>query len=207
MEPPNCLNSSAVPVVADASVVINLNASGCVDSILDALPNRLLIPEEVAGEVKRGRRKVNDGARSISNLNSHGWAETVALSPVGLRRFRGLVNGPAGQTLGDGEAATIAIALELGAIGLIDERKALRICSERFPRFLTGVTLDVFRHHRVKSALGRARLSEAVLNALYWGRMRVPTHYLQWVVDLIGTANARKCRSLPRSVRHREETA
>ncbi len=201
MEPPNCLNDSAVPVVADASVVINLNASGYVDLIMDALPNRMLITEGVADEVERGQARVSGTASSIADPNSHGWAETVTLSPAGMRRFRGLAEGSAGQTLGDGEAATIASALDLRAIALIDERKALRICSERFPNLLTGVTLDVFTHHRVKSVFGRELLSEAVFNALSRGRMRVPTHYLQWVVDLIGASNAVNCRSLPRSVR------
>lgn len=201
MEPPNCLNDSTEPVVADASVVINLNACGYVDLIMDALPNRMLIAEGVAEEVKRGQTRVSGTSSSISDLTSHGWVETVTLSPAGRRRFRGLAEGSAGQTLGDGEAATIASALDLGAIALIDERKALRICSARFPELLTGVTLDVFTHHRVKSVLGRERLSAAVFNALFWGRMRVPAHYLQRVVDLIGASNAMKCRSLPRSVR------
>lgn len=201
MEPPNCLNDSTVPVVADASVVINVNASGYVDLIMDALPNRMLITEGVADEVERGQARVSGTESSISDLNSHGWAETVTLSPAGRRRFRELAEGSAGQTLGDGESATIASALDLDAIALIDERKALRICSERFPELLTGVTLDVLTHHRVKSVLGRERLSEAVFNALIWGRMRVPLHYLQWVVDLIGASNAMKCLSLPRSAR------
>ncbi len=118
-------------------------------------------------------------------------------------------SGYTGNSLGWGvgaatgaKAATVASSVDLGVIALIDERKALRICSARFPELLTGVTLDVFTHHRVTSALGRERLSEAVFNALVWGRVRVPSRYLQWVVDLIGTTKAKECRSLPRSVRH-----
>ena len=197
----NFLNDSSVSVVADASVVINLNATGCMDSILEALPNRLLITEEVAEEV--GFSCV--GANAVSTLKLHGYAEIVALSPTEMQRFSSLVAGSASQTLGDGEAATITCALEYGAIALIDDRKARRICSERFPQLMTGFTVDVFTHHRVAANLGRKQLSDAVFNALCRGRMRIPYHHLEWVVDLIGRHRATKCLSLPQRIRQAGE--
>ncbi|MCE2486040.1 MAG: hypothetical protein J4F42_11050, partial [Desulfurellaceae bacterium] len=39
----SCLNDLTLPVIADTSVVINLNASGCTEAILDASLNRFLV--------------------------------------------------------------------------------------------------------------------------------------------------------------------
>ncbi len=203
MEPRNCLIDSDAPMLADTSVVINLDATGYFDRILEALPNRLLVSEIVENEMRLGEI---EGAREVNGIweiIAHGQAEVVTLTCEGLRRFRSLTSGRAVETLGDGEAATIASALELGAIALIDERKGLRISAEKFPSLVTATSLDAFAHPQVQSSLGMSSLSEAVFSALTRARMRVPQQYYQWVVDLIGADNARKCNSLPRSVRMR----
>jgi predicted nucleic acid-binding protein len=188
-------------MLADTSVVINLDASGYFNRILEALPNRLLISEIVENEVRRGEIEGARQENGVWEIIACGQAEVVALTCEGLWRFRSLTSGRAVETLGDGEAATIACALELGAAALIDERKGLRISAQRFPSLVTATTLDALAHPQVQSALGMTSLSEAVFNALTRARMRVPQQYYQWVVDLIGADNARKCNSLPRSVR------
>ena len=201
MEPRSCLIDSEAPMLADTSVVINLDATGCFGRILDALPNRLQVSEIVEHEVRLGEI---DGAREksgILEIIACGQVDVVGLAGEGLRRFRSLTSGRAVETLGDGEAATIACALELGAIALIDERKGLRISAEKFPSLVTATTLDTLAHPRVQAGLGVERLTEAVFNALTRARMRVPQQYYRWVVDLIGADNARKCNSLPRWVR------
>lgn len=201
MERRNCLIDSDAPMLADTSVVINLDASGYFGRILEALPNRLLVSEIVQNEVRLGEIGGARGEHGIWEIIVCGQVEVVPLTCAGLRRFRSLTSGRAAETLGDGEAATIASALELGAIALIDERKGLRISAERFPSLVTATTLDVLAHPQVQSSLGMSSLSEAVFNALTQARMRVPQQYYQWVVGLIGADNARKCNSLPRSVR------
>lgn len=201
MVPRNCLVDSSVPMLADTSVVINLDATGYFDQILDAVPNCLLVSEDVQTEVLRGESGGAHEESAIWAIIGRGQAEVAALTRDGLERFRSLTSGGANETLGDGEAATIACALSVGAIALIDERKALRISAERFPSLVTATTLDVLAHPKVQSSLGLSRLSEAVFNALTRARMRVPPHYLPWVVDLIGADNVSKCNSLPRSVR------
>ena len=167
----SCLDERPAPVVADTSVVINLNATGCSEAILGALPNRCVVVYESA-----------------------------QLGDVGTSHFAGLVGGAAADTLDDGEAATIACAIERSTIALIDDRKAIRICAERFPHLAVGCTVDVLAQHHVQAALGR-RLADAVFNALDRGRMRVPERYEQWVVDLIGEERTALCHSLPRRVR------
>ena len=198
---PSCLNDPTVLLVADASVAINLNATKCAATILDALPNRLVVVEEVALELEAGRPKGRSSAEDLNTLVTAGQIEIVHLGNSGLSLFARLVSGPAGDTLDDGEAATIAYALEHNATALIDERKATKICSERFGPLPTGSTIDLLAHAIIAATLGRARLAEAVFNALYFGRMRVPTHYVDWVVNLIGCERTKECVSLPKSIR------
>jgi hypothetical protein len=99
------------------------------------------------------------------------------------------------------EAATIAYAFEHGGMAIIDEKKANRICSERFPALRVGSTVDIFAHSRVVEALGAPGLAQALLNALHLARMRVLPHHVDWVVAVIGQEQAALCSSLPRSAR------
>ena len=201
MECRSCLTDSALSVVADTSVVINLNATGHPEAILDALPNRFLVVEEVSFELEVDSRTGRNDAETLSALVAQGSVELVRLGDAGIQHFISLVSGPANQTLDDGEAATIAYALEHGATALIDERKAIRICAERFGELSTGCTVDIFAQDDVQRILTCDTLADAVFNALHQGRMRVPMHYVEWVVNLISKERAAQCRSLPASVR------
>ena len=205
MERQSCLTDRAVPVVADTSVLINLNATKCAETILDALPNPFLAVSEVILELKSGVQTGRDDAAAIDAWHTSGRVQIVQLGVTGMKHFASLVSGSVAQTLDDGEAATIAYALELKphAIPLIDERKANRICAARFAGLAAGSTVDLLAQDNVQTALGRGHLADAVFNALYTGRMRVLPHHLKWVVDLIGPGRAGQCRSLPRSVRLR----
>ena len=203
MECQSSLNDPTALVVADASVVINLNATGFAVSILEALPNRLVVVEEVALELENGRRQGRDDADALNTLVAADCVGIVRLGSPGIEYFTSLVSGSAVETLDDGEAATIAYALEHGAIVLIDERKANRICAERYGALATGCTIDVLAHNAVEAALGHSRLADGIFNALYHGRMRVLAQHLNWAVNLIGPELAAQCVSLPRSVRPR----
>ena len=134
MEHQSCLNDLTVPVVADTSVVINLHATQYSEAILDALPNRFLVVSEVRLELEEDRQTGRNDSVTLAALVASGRAEIVQLGDGGIQHFSSLVSGPAAQTLDDGEAATLAYALEMehGMIPLIDERKANRICVERF---------------------------------------------------------------------------
>ena len=203
MERQSCLTDRALPVVADTSVLINLNATKCAETILGALPNPFLVVSEVILELKGGDQAGRDDAAAVDTWRASGRVQIVQLGGTGMQHFTSLVSGPVGQTLDDGEAATIAYALEMEphAIPLIDERKANRICAARFAGLVTGSTVDLLAQDDVRAALGCVRLADAVFNALRDGRMRVLPHHLTWVVGLISPERARRCRSLPRSVR------
>ena len=198
----SCLTDPSVQIVVDTSVTINLVATRVPEAILDALPNRLFVTEEVYFEFRNGGQAGGRSADAMSNLVAASQVEIVRLESVGSQIFESLIIGPGSETLDDGEAATIACALERNASVLIDERKANRICAERFPQLRIGCTVDLLSYPQVQLDLGVEQLSEAVFNALYYGRMRVLPRHVKWVINLIGPERATLCRSLSRSIRN-----
>ncbi len=185
-------------LVLDTSVAINLIATGCAELILKALPNRVVAVDAVSAELEQGRRHGRPDSQILNELVSARLIEIVSLGDTGLEMFEGLVQGRAAQTIDDGEAATIAYAVERGAMAFIDERKATRICGERFSEMRVACTVDLLAHPGIAAALGRNGLANAVTNALQLARMRVPARHIQWVVHLIGEEQAALCTSLPR---------
>jgi predicted nucleic acid-binding protein len=197
------LPESAAVLVADASVAINLNATGCAAEIIATLPERIVVVDAVLEELEGGRRKGRRDADDLLQLVAQGLVEIKSLGPAGVAHIEGLVIGSASETLDDGEAATIAYAAEINGVAVIDERKAIRLCGERFPQVRLRSTVDILSRPEVEPALGRPRLADAVFNALQVARMRVLPGQVEWVIGLVGVQRASGCLSLPQYVRNR----
>ena len=189
MGSPSCLIDPHLPIVLDTSAAINLVATGLASDILRALPNPVLATDAVSGELARDRRGRRD-ADLMDELVTARLINVVILGSTALPIFESLVVGRAADTLDDGEAATIAYAVEHHAVAIIDERKANRICGERYPELRVGCTIDLLSHPGLASAFGPEKLSMAVLNALQQARMRVLPHHIDWVVGLLGSEQA-----------------
>lgn len=187
--------------VADASVVINLNATGRAHDIITALPMRYAVTENARAELAGGARNGHDDARKLQALLDDGFVDLVRLGEAGNSVYESLVEGSALRTLDDGEAATIGYAYEIGGVAMIDERKARSLCENRFPELLVVSTVDILLHETVASALGQQGQIVAIVNALQLARMRVPPKHFKKVVALIGDENASSCRSLPKAAR------
>lgn len=200
---PNCLFDFSRPLVLDASVAINLNATGNGIRILEAIPNPVVLLEGVSRELEAGRARGRSDAEWVSTLVAAGRAEIVSLCGECEGNFLALVCGSGSATLDDGEAATIAWAVAHGGIPIIDERKGLSICKDRFPLVPVATTTDIFSHDGVVTALGQDALRDAVFNALTVGRMRVHDQHIPWVIDLIGPKRAQLCHSIPSHIRQR----
>ncbi len=206
MRPLCRLDSSELPVVVDASVVINLNASGYADSLLGGLPRRFLVPDVVIDEIAAGATNARGDVASTYQLIERGHLCSVRLNETAFPEFERLVCGSAEDTLDDGEAATISYALATKAIAAIDERKANRICAERYPGLSVVSTVDIFCHPETERILGREGLEMAVFQALQEARMSVLPHHADWVVKLIGHERAKACPSLRRLLRERQNS-
>src|SRR5689334_21050185 len=134
----SCLTDPKAVVVCDASTIINLNATGSAIAILKPLPNPFVISELVLGELQADTRSNRDDARLAAELDRIGLVKVLRLGDDSSEHFERLVAGRTIDTLDDGEAATIACALAIGGIPIIDERKANRICRERYPTLCVG---------------------------------------------------------------------
>ena len=187
--------------VADASVIINLNASGCAREIASAFPGRIAVVDIVLGELETGRPKGRQDAALLRQLIDDGAVDLVRLDDDAEEHFARLVIGPAEATLDDGEAATLAYAVQQEGVVIIDERKATRLCAALFPQIVVRTSLDLFAHADVLQHLGSARLGQALFEALVHGRMRVPPQFEAWIVEQIGPARAGQCPSLPPRLR------
>ncbi len=189
------------PLVADASVWINLIASGLATDVLRALPTPTLIPRIALDELKRGQEKGHSAYAGVLPLIAEGHADVIDLPEAAEDTYLTLVAGPASQTLDDGEAATLALALHFGATALIDERKAISIAAAQYPDLIVATTSDVLLRTNVRSAVDEATLANGLFAALTKARMRVPEHLLGQVCECLGPERARRCLSLPARIR------
>jgi len=197
----SCLTDPKVDIVIDASTAINLNASGYAREILAAMPNAVLVTDVVLGELHEDSRSGRQDAKLLSALVDEGLVRLVRISDLEYGIFERLVAGRSVDTLDDGEAATIAYAVETGALAVVDERKANKICRIAYPELAVGCTIDLFCHERVRSVLADVVLGDAIFNTLRGARMRVLPRHLAWVVDIIGLERASLCESLPRAAK------
>ncbi|UVH55097.1 DNA-binding protein [Variovorax paradoxus] len=194
-------------LVLDTSIVINLNATGCAEKILRALPHRVTVVDVVVGELEYGRSKGRGDAAMLADLAKADAVTIASLGEFALQHFESLVVGASAETLDDGEAATIAYAIDAKARAVIDERKATRLCSNRFPNVTLKSTIDLLSHQAVQESLGLPHLADALHKALLSARMRVPPHHMNWVVNLIGNERTAACRCLPEIVRQAARNA
>jgi len=117
------------PLLLDACVLINLEATDRLDSLARTLGLDLLVPEPVCAEVGGLRAKV-DGVCQIVPIRldhhvSQGTLTVTALKPEELSTYVELA-----RDLGDGEASVIAVAESRGLAIATDDRKARRISIE-----------------------------------------------------------------------------
>ena len=198
---PSSLNGETAPLIVDSSTLINLNATGCGAAILAAVPNRIIVMDAVVDELRIDNRNSRNDAKLLASLIAGGLISEIGLGSLKSDHFERLVLGNTADTLDDGEAATIACAIEMQAIAVIDERKAKRICRAWYPGLVVASTVDLLALDLVTRALGVEQLADATFGALSTARMRVLPEHVDWVVNLIGAERTVLCASLPSYVR------
>lgn len=200
MTPLSSWPDAAVPIVLDASAIINLNGSGAATEMLSALRRDFVVAQDVYDELKRGARNGRRDFEVLDDLIARKLIQRQDFSASGADLFETLTVGSSAMTLDDGEAATIALAFELGGAAVIDENKGRRLALQFAPDVPLVASVECFSHPAVGNALA-GKLADAVFNALQQARMQVlPSHHA-WIVKLLGVERALLCHSLPRSIR------
>jgi hypothetical protein len=192
------IDISRTELVLDASVFINLLATGVAKVILGSLPNPVFIEARAFAEIRRHPIPNADLSAEIAELLESGLLEKRTMSPEALDLFMELTGGDLTGGLDDGEAATITYALSISGNTLvaIDERKATRVFSERWPRRTLVDTVTLLAQPNCRSHLGPETLANACFSALVHARMRVRHEAMAWVLNTVGRERARQCPSL-----------
>lgn len=194
----SCLTEEDSLLVLDASVVINLLATGHAPAILAALNVPILLPEPVVREVENGERRGHGARMRCRDLLVQGHITIAELDGASLPVFMDLVAGTTSSSLGDGEAATIALASTRPGCAVIDEKKATKQLAARFGKVRVATTIDVLCHRAVGEGLGRESLVAATMAALNEARMQVREHQFDWVIEVVGAETAGSCSGLNR---------
>lgn len=188
-------------LVADASAVINLNATMRIREIIGVLPHKIVVTENACAELDRGTSNGHDDASRLKSLIADGLIDRMAIGEAGIGTYESLIDGTTLRTLDDGEAATIACAVEFSGIALLDERKARGLCRSSFPSLEVVSTAELIAHDEITKALGAEMQRDALFSALKNARMRVPPEHLERVKSIIGILAAASCHSLPKASR------
>lgn len=201
----SCLTEKDRVIVLDSSVIINLLATEHAGEILQALGSSIVITRNVVREIELGSSNGLKKSLAIDQLNNSKVLQIDEISGTSLEHFFSLVSGNTSDSLGDGEAATLAHAYSNGFSAAIDEKKATRIAGERFLPMRLVTTVDILAYKPVHASLGDTKLASGTLKALLAARMQVRPHQFEWIAQLIGDENVVSCPSLNRLTRHRKD--
>lgn len=193
---PSRLSDAQNRLVLDASVMINLLGTGEPAKILQALDRRFILEEYAMGEVTFDPSTKASPEHTLNALVSSGLVHAERLSSQAFELFLSLTGADFQAGLGDGEAATIAHAVDIDAAAVLDDRKASRVARSNFPHLPIFNSLDLLSQGNILRHFGGEALGDLIFKALQNARMRVPPQYLDWVVALIGEARARECPSI-----------
>ena len=195
------LSNPRASLIADASVVINLNATSRAADIIKAVSKPFFVTENAEAELKAGSQKGYRDHEQLLELIDAGLVRRATLRAAGMAVYESLIDGSAKLTLDDGEAATIAYAKEISGIALIDERKARSLCSSQYPSLQLACTAEFLMHDAITLAIGIQAQADALTSALNGARMHVPSEHLERLCTMIGPDQAALCSSLPKIAR------
>ncbi len=180
-------------LVLDASVLINLVATDCALQLLETLKVPAIVESHASREVRRNPREQTENPQVLDFLVTAGGLQRVTLDSVALETFIELTGAPAPDDLGDGESGSIAYAVLVGGAVALDDAKARRVCSERFPSVPVYYTVELFQAANHGAAVDPSVLRSAVFDALIHARMRIPASHRDWVVEFLGPELVGQC--------------
>jgi predicted nucleic acid-binding protein len=176
-------------------VLINLIASDDITKILTGLASEILVTESVSRELKKHPKDGSDCSSLLKSLVEQNLLKPVKLSPLALELYLDLT-----LELGDGEASVIAYTVTQNQCAVvIDERKARRICQERFQLAPMFCTIDLFQEYLFRTRPNQQEFRQLLFNAVKIGRMRILTEeHETWVKEILGADLIQQCHSLKR---------
>ncbi|MCI0429771.1 MAG: hypothetical protein L0210_04410 [Rhodospirillales bacterium] len=193
---PSRLTDDIRTLVIDASVAINLLGTARAADVLRWVNRRVLIEDLARREVQRDPSNGDSGRKSLDALTQSGLLTYARLGNTALAALIALTGATPPDDLDDGEAAMIALAVEIGAVAVLDVSKATRVAQQRHPSLVVLQTLDLLSCSTLVTAVSPSDLSDLIYAALRNARMRVPHSFRPWTVAVLGKERAANCPSL-----------
>ena len=131
-------------LMLDASAVFNLLGCKEPESVLRALNIAIFIEQRTLAEIKRHPIPGFCHQEICDALFNEGLIQLHRMSSQEYETYLDLVSANPESSLGDGESAAIAVALNEKRIVILDDKKARRITKEKFPSIVQGSSLQMF---------------------------------------------------------------
>ena len=154
---PSRLSSRTPTLVLDASVLINLLGTGQPEIVLRTLKREVIVEEITLAEVCLDPITGRSADQLLTSLRSDNLLGVAQMSDAAYEYFLALTGATPPDDLDDGEAATIAHAIDIGAAAVIDERKAVRVAAMFRRELPILASMDLFG--RPSRLMGSRRLS------------------------------------------------
>jgi predicted nucleic acid-binding protein len=185
-------------LVIDASVLINLLATGIETKILSCFSTKIMIPNQVIREVKRHPRDKSDAKDYLNTLFADNVIQRVELNEQAFKFYTEILL--ENDNLGDGELACIAYAATKKIHYIVlDDKLGLKTCQQKFSFLKILSSIDLFRQYHQKCELEFIRFQEVLFDAVKIGRMNMTSESDdKWVREILGESKVKLCPSLKR---------
>lgn len=170
-------------LITDASVLINLVASGATENILSSCGMTFKVCPDVIREVKilRDRETGEEHAINLEPYFAAGLLERIQLETD--LEFELLIDYAALLIAGDGEAMCFALAESRGHPIAIDDERAIRRAKKRNPNFETLGTLEILIIWQERNRIADEQMGQ-ILQAIFRYARYQPAvshpHYAWW---------------------------
>jgi predicted nucleic acid-binding protein len=159
----------------DTSVLLNLLATGYFEAIATAVDKQFAICSSVRDEAK-SLRDPETGKTIPVDLNPFFDSKALRLLELEGEQEEALYIEQA-VVVGDGEAMSLAIASNRSLELAIDDRRARRIASERFPKLYLWSTPELLKFWAERTNCSKMVLSKAILRIEDAARCFPPNAY------------------------------
>ena len=159
-------------LITDASVLINLVASGAAGDILSGCGMESKVCPDVIREVKilRDRETGEEHAIDLEPFFAGGLLERI--EPETDLEFELLIDYAALLGAGDGEAMCFALAESRGHPIAIDDERATRRAKKRYSNFETLGTLEILILWQGRSGIADERMGQLLQSIFRFARFR-----------------------------------
>ncbi len=170
-------------LITDASVLINLVASGAAGDILSGCGMEFKVCPDVIREVKvlRDRETGKEHAIDLEPFFTAGTLERI--EPNTDSEFELLIDYAALLGAGDDEAMCFALAESRGHPIAIDDERAIRRAKKRNPNFKTLGTLEILILWQERNGIADERIGQSLQSIFRFARFRPAVahrHHAWW---------------------------